>query len=156
MVVGLYLDSRATGEQARTQHAWDTDVRIYGVHTHIAAYATSCVCICVHTSRRVASRRVASATCIRVHVSTFPETRYTDPRDSYLWYWVIPWQIDRWHCAVELRHESSTLERGRSFRGTCTMRWIILPLGVRSARSTSRLCWVNFRGIALIPLYEIC
>jgi len=119
------------------------------VHTPIQIYRRVCparrVFAYVYRPRRVGY--VCS-----VHVSTFPETRYTDPGDSYLWYWVIPWQIDRWRCAVELRRESSTLERGRSFRGTCTAWWITI---VRRDPTDTRLgcVWVGKFDVALILLY---
>jgi len=69
MVVGLYLDSRATGEQARTHTHGHT---AYGVHTHIAAYAIVCLHMCTHrvASRRVASRRVGRVyPCVCINVS---------------------------------------------------------------------------------------
>lgn len=57
------------------------------IYTYINIYIYAHIsCVCIHVYIHMASRRVASRRIFvyRVHVSTFPETRYTDPRDSYL------------------------------------------------------------------------
>lgn len=70
---------RQTCSRERTH---DVYIHIYMYkYIYIDIYARiSYVCICVYT-HRVASHRIFVC---RVHVSTFPETRYTDPGDSYL------------------------------------------------------------------------